>query len=190
MILQSPQSTQSHVNSIQRMLGQIECLIKSGMKSELEEKMVASLLSQLSERIKSNDETQKMRFKAIKDSQNVQFAELMYDKNDEIVKLQMQVNDLKKINSKDESVALKAEVSHLKQIIKERNNEIKRLTYKLVDVQSYTESLETSQRSNKKFGELQPDAEEIKKLFLCIKNALLSNQNILKLIHSKPNNSN
>lgn len=124
----------------------------------------------------------------MKDGQNVKFAEQFVGNKDEILKLELQVDELKKTlkeheKSKlcDEPLALKNEIAQLKDVIKNYNTEINNLTLKLVEAESYIEQLENGKRS----GELEPDEEAIKTHFKFIKRALLSNQNILKLIEAK-----
>lgn len=187
-ILLSSQSPHNQEDSTQCLLRQIGYLADDYVAGRKNAKTIHSLLSQLNDQITSNEQMHKLRFIAMKDGQNVKFSDRFGGRKDKILKLQLQIEDMKKtLNEQDksklcdESLALKNEITELKDIIKSRNTEISDLTYKLIDAESYIESLENGQRSS----ELKPDEEIIKNHFKFIRRALLSNQNILKLIEAK-----
>lgn len=174
----------------QRLLKQIEVYVKERVANHSDVQNIQNLLAQLSELIANSEQKYKRRIKSMKDIQDTSFAELFLEKNDEIKELQLNVEMLKRENSKeiaklkssDELIATKNELCRLKEILAERNNEVNQLSYKLIDAQSYIESLEKQKYAK---IEMNADDEDIRNDFKTLKKALMSSRTLLKLMQTK-----
>lgn len=172
------------------MLKQIEIYIQKYVANNNDVRNILNLLAQLSELIANTEQNYKRRLKSMKDIQDNSFAELFLEKNNEINELRLNVEMLKQENSKeiaklkssDELMATKNELSRLKEILAVRNNEVNQLTYKLIDAQSYIESLEKQKYAKIKMN---ADDEDIRNDFKTLKKALMSNRTLLKLMQTK-----
>ena len=175
---------------MQRLLKQIEIYVKERVSNHSDEQNIQNLLAQLSELIANSEQKYKRRIKSMKDIQDTSFAELFLEKNDEIKELQLNVEMLKRENSKeiaklkssDELMATKNELCRLKEILAVRNNEVNQLSYKLIDAQSYIESLEKQKYAK---IEMNADDEDIRNDFKTLKKALMSSRTLLKLMQTK-----
>ncbi|XP_055300446.1 uncharacterized protein LOC129567507 isoform X1 [Sitodiplosis mosellana] len=174
----------------QRLLKQIDNFINDTVTNNTDVHKIHVLLAQLSEVIATSEQQYKRRMKNMKDVQDNAFAELFLEKNSKITQLQLDIEVLKRENSKEiarvksseELMEAQNEVCHLKEIIAMRNNEINQLTYKLVDAQSYIESLE-----KEKYARIDVNADDadIRNHFKTLKKALMSNRTLLKLMQTK-----
>lgn len=175
----------------QRLLKQIGHIVKDTVSNDTDVQKIQVLLGQLKELIANSEQQYKRRMKNMKEIQDNAFAELFLEKNEQITKLQLDVEVLKRENAKgtekmkssDELMAAKNEICRLKEILSIRNTEMNQLTYKLVDAQSYIESLEKEKYGNIKINA--GDREEIINHFKTLKKALLSNRTLLKMMQSK-----
>lgn len=179
------------VDPTKRLLTQINELVEANVQNESDSQKIHILLVQLSEFITNAEQQYKRRMKNMKDIQDNAFAELFLEKNEQITKLHLEIEMMKRDNSKEiakvksseELMSTKTELCHLKEILSSRNNEINQLTYKLVDAQSYIESLE-----KEKYVKIEvhdDDEESIRNHFKTIKRALLSNRTLLKMMQSR-----
>lgn len=161
------------------------------VQNESDAHKIHVLLAQLSELITNAEQEYKRRMKNMKDVQDNAFAELFLEKTEQITQLQLGIEIIKRDNSKeiakvkssDELMSTKSEVCHLKEILSIRNNEINQLTYKLVDAQSYIESLEKENYAKSEICD--DDEESIRNHFKTVKKALLSNRTLLKMMQSR-----
>lgn len=179
---------------IQRILKQIENLSQKFVSDDVDAKDLRILLTQLHERISSNEQSFKRQMKTMKEAQDSSFAELFLEKNDEIRKLRLEVEALKKTKKtseesikqkfSDELLSAMNETARLREMLKNRSHEIDALTYKLVDTQSYIKVMEQNKQNL-------PDCENdelIQNHFKTIRRALLSNRNLLKIMQVKDMN--
>lgn len=172
------------------LLKQIEMYIKERVANNADVQHIQNLLAQLSELIANSEQKYKRRIKSMKEIQDSSFAELFLEKNDQIMELQLNIEMLKRENSKeiakikssDDLMATKSELCRLKEILAVRNNEVNQLTYKLIDAQSYIESLERQKYAN---IQVNADDEDIRNDFKTLKKALTSNRTLLKMMQTK-----
>lgn len=129
----------------------------------------------------------------MKAAQDSSFAQIFIDKNEELNKLRAEIenlNKLKKVHSpqlQSELSAAKDEVQRLDGIVKKQSGEINKLTYSLLEAQSYIESLEKTKNlpQTDESSELHPKMQQANEHFKTIKQALLANRNLLKAIQMK-----
>lgn len=176
--------------SIQALLKKIDSSIKNAVKDENEAKQIQKFVCQLSERIKVVEQHFKSEMKKMKDIQDTSFAEIFLEKNQIINKLQLKLETMKKKysgktskpNDSTELLTAMNEVSHLKDVVLQQNVQINELMHKLIDAQSYLETLEKEKYADKSIN---TDYEHIQNHIKIIKKSLLSNRNLLKLIEAK-----
>lgn len=175
----------------QRLIKQINYAVKEKITNDNDAQDILIPLLQLSELIANTEQQNKRRMKNMQESLDNSFGELFMEKNDQITQLQLSIEGMKRENSKEiekvksceDLMATKNEVARLKEIISMRSTEINQLTYKLIDAQSYIESLEKEKYAQIKINT--DDAEDIQHHFKTIKKALLSNRTLLKMIQTK-----
>lgn len=152
-----------------------------------------SLLNRLNSSITGFEQSYKKRFMEMKMAQDSSFAEIFIEKNEELTKLRSEIENLNKLKkvaspeSKGELSAVKDEVLRLNGIVKQQTGEIEKLKYKLLDAQSYIESLEKAKQFTQSFDltDLNPNVQLASEHFKTIKQALLANRNLLKAIQMK-----
>lgn len=167
------------------------------MLKEDERSHFRSLLNRLGKSIAGFEETYKKRFMDMKTAQDSSFAEISIEKNEELIKLRSEVKNLNKLKEaacsqlQSELSAAKDEVQSLNSIVQKQKDEINKLTYSLADAQSYIESLERAKQIAQTF-ERTASSEQHMQLanehFKTIKQALLANRNLLKVIQRKNSN--
>lgn len=175
------------------LLEQIKMFSEFSMLKEDERIHFQSLLSRLGNSITLFKQTYKKQFVEMKTAQDSSFAEIFIEKNEELTKLHSEIenlNKLKKVASpqlKGELSAAKNEVRRLNGIIQQQNDEINKLTCKLLDAQSYIEPLEKTTQFSQSLEstELNPNVQLANEHFKTIKEALLANRNLLKAIQLK-----
>lgn len=178
-------------------LEQIKLFSEFAMLKEDERSHFRSLLNRLGKSIAGFEETYKKRFMDMKTAQDSSFAEISIEKNEELIKLRSEVKNLNKLKEaacsqlQSELSAAKDEVQSLNSIVQKQKDEINKLTYSLADAQSYIESLERAKQIAQTF-ERTASSEQHMQLanehFKTIKQALLANRNLLKVIQRKNSN--
>lgn len=180
-----------HEEPAHRILKEVDFLTQKWVNDNVDSKKMRILLSQLHERISTIEQIYRNRITSMQSAQDNSFAELCLDKNEEITKLARELESLKLKKKKsdenitkkfsDELLLAKNDAAHLKELLKNRNDEIKDLTYKLIDSQSYANSLEKKKRLSTDCS----DEERILRNFKTIRQALSNDQNILKIMQAK-----
>lgn len=178
-------------------LEQIKLFSEFAMLKEDERSHFRSLLNRLGKSIAGFEETYKKRFMDMKTAQDSSFAEISIEKNEELIKLRSEVKNLNKLKEaacsqlQSELNAAKDEVQSLSGIVQKQKDEINKITYSLADAQSYIESLERAKQIAQTF-ERTASSEQHMQLanehFKTIKQALLANRNLLKVIQRKNSN--
>lgn len=178
-------------------LEQIKLFSEFAMLKEDERSHFRSLLNRLGKSIAGFEETYKKRFMDMKTAQDSSFAEISIEKNEELIKLRSEVKNLNKLKEtacsqlQSELSVAKDEVQSLSGIVQKQKDEINKITYSLADAQSYIESLERSKQIAQTF-ERTASSEQHMQLanehFKTIKQALLANRNLLKVIQRKNSN--
>lgn len=178
-------------------LEQIKLFSEFAMLKEDERSHFRSLLNRLGKSIAGFEETYKKRFMDMKTAQDSSFAEISIEKNEELIKLRSEVKNLNKLKEaacsqlQSELSAAKDEVQSLSGIVQKQKDEINKITYSLADAQSYIESLERAKQIAQTF-ERTASSEQHMQLanehFKTIKQALLANRNLLKVIQRKNSN--
>lgn len=178
-------------------LEQIKLFSEFAILKEDERSHFRSLLNRLGKSIAGFEETYKKRFMDMKTAQDSSFAEISIEKNEELIKLRSEVKNLNKLKEaacsqlQSELSAAKDEVQRLNSIVQKQKDEINKLTYSLADAQSYIESLERAKQIAQTF-ERTASSEQHMQLanehFKTIKQALLANRNLLKVIQRKNSN--
>lgn len=181
---------------VRSLLEQIKLFSEFSMLKDDERCHFQSLLNRLGNSITVFEQTYQKRLMEMKKAQDSSFAEIFIEKNEELTKLRLEIenlNKLKKVASpppqvnKCELNAAKDELQRLKGVVQKQNDEIDKLTYKLLDAQSYIESLEKTKQltESNELAELPPNMQMANEHFKTIKQALLANRNLLKVIQMK-----
>lgn len=179
---------------VRSLLEQIKMFSEFAMLKSDERDHFQSLLNRLANAMAIFEQAYKKQFAEMKEAQDSSFAQIFIEKNDELIKLRSEMENLNKLKKvggslelKDELSAAKMEVRRLNGIVQQRNDEINRLTYKLLDAQSCIESLEKSEKLSQvtEWSELHANAQLASEHFKTIKQALLANRNLLKTIQLK-----
>lgn len=175
------------------LLDQIKLFSEFSMLKEDERIHFQTLLNRLANSITALEQTYKKQFMEMKTAQDSSFAEIFIEKNEELTKLRAEIenlNKLKKVASpqlKSELSAANDKVKRLKDIVQQQNDEIIMLKYKLVNAQSYIESLEKTKQFSQSLDltKLNPNIQLASEHFKTIREALLANRNLLKTIELK-----
>lgn len=169
--------------TIQQMLKQIEKLTQN---YDCKERMKI-LVTELKDRIETSERLLKTKIQMLKKSQNTLFAEIMLEKNDEVTKLQTEVNRLKsnlmqssQPTSAEELLCAKNEVFRLKEALKKRNDELRQMTIKSIEAETQIAFLEKQKLQTK-----MPSDTNIRTHFKTIRKELLSNRNFLKFMQMR-----
>ncbi|XP_031624948.1 uncharacterized protein LOC116341792 [Contarinia nasturtii] len=162
--------------------------IQENVSDKIAMQKMKILLTQLNERIVLAGQMYKHQMKKMKDIQDTSFAELFMEKNEQITKLQIETEELKKeneFNSKAsrELLMAKTELSRLKEILTQRDEEIYQLNYKSICARSQIELLQTEK--NAKSQHFNANEKEIEHHFRTLKKILTSNRDLLKLLKLK-----
>lgn len=136
------------------------------------------------DRIASIEQHYKGKIKEMVRAQNSSFADLLIDKREEIEKLRLEAKELKS-NLKEatkHNEMFKEEVLHLNSALRRKNDEINHLTYELIEAETYIESIESKKTfSNHAIS----SAEDIKHHFKIIRMALLTGENMRRILQAK-----
>lgn len=174
----------------QSLLKELVSLVQITSRNDSDGKRIQTLAEQLNEGITASKQKYKNRIKAMKVVQDTSFAELLFDRNDEMNKLRLEIeelkSDLKETSSKPKNAepikAAKDDTQYLRKMLQQRNDEINDLTFKLIDAQTQISFLEKEKFSDEPAHLC---LETVKDHFKIIKEALRFNQTMRQMIQSK-----
>lgn len=170
-------------NATYQLFKKIEKLTRNSYNEQHSE-MIQMLLGKLKERIEMLDHQHKSKIKSMQKSQENMYGKLLWQKNDEVTKLQTEIDQLKS-NLKRASVPKSSnerDVIRLKEELKKRNEEMRQMTYKLIDAKTQISLLEKNKQPSKQSD---INGQNVKVHFKTIERALLSNGNFMKVIQQK-----
>lgn len=177
------------IESPQNLLKEIESLVQITSRSDNDGQRIQMLVGQLNEKITVSEQKYKNRIKTMKAVQDTSFADLLFDRNEEMNKLRSEIEELKsqlKETSKPKYAeaieAIKDEASTLRKMVEQRDKEINDLTFKLVDAKAQISFLEKENCSDKPADMC---VETVKDHFKIIKEALQFTQTMRQMIQSK-----
>lgn len=183
----------SKFESTQSLLQQIESLTQITSKNEGDCKKVQTLVSQLNDEIIASERSYKSQIKDMKRAQDSSFADLFYDKNEEIKKLQSEIEELKsslrvaKAPAFSEAVQMaRDEMEHYGKKLRQKNDDIKKLMNKLAEAKACIDSLEKEKSSTKLVN---PCVDSIKEHFKIIRKALQSNKKMVQMMQTEKHSS-
>lgn len=166
------------------LLNQIDEMLKIDARDENESLKIKRLVVKMYDRIASIEQHYKGKIKEMVRAQNSSFADLLIDKREEIEKLRLEAKELKS-NLKEatkHNEMFKEEVLHLNSALRRKNDEINHLTYELIEAETYIESIESKKTfSNHAIS----SAEDIKHHFKIIRMALLTGENMRRILQAK-----
>lgn len=162
----------------------IEKLTRNNNYNEQHSEMIQMLLGKLKERIEMLDEQHKRKIKSMQKSQENMYSKLLWQKNDEVNKLQTEIAQLKSSLERASipKSSTERDLKRLKEELKKRNEEIHKMTYKLIDAKTEISLLEKNKQPSK---QTDINGQNVKDHFKTIERALLSHGNLMKLIQQK-----
>lgn len=172
---------------------QISMFAEFSMPREDERAHFQSLLGRLSKSIATLEQNYMNRLKEMEAKHDSSFSEIFIQKNEEIVKLRLEIDNLsrlKKVTSprkQDELSEAKEEIQRLNGIVQQQKDEINQLLYKVLDAQTFIESLEKANQMSQSIDipELHQNIQLANEHFKIIKQALLANRRLFKAIQLK-----
>lgn len=175
------------IESPQNLLKEIESLVQITSRSDNDGERIQMLVGQLKKKITVSEQKYKNRIKTMKAVQDTSFADLLFDRNEEMNKLRSEIEELKsqlKETSKHAEAieAIKDEASTLRKMVEQRDKEINDLTFKLIDAKAQISFLEKENFSDKPADMC---VETVKDHFKIIKEALQFTQTMRQMIQSK-----
>lgn len=147
------------------------------------------LVNQLKEKIRLYEQNQTNSMSVMKTVHDSPINDLMIDNNEEIKKLRLENEKLKNdlnfevTKYSDAITSAKDESKRLRELLKQKNDEINQLTYKMIDAQTYISLLEKEKHSMNE--PVHSSMMAIKDHFKIIKKALLANKSMYQMIQSK-----
>lgn len=176
--------------STHSLLEQIGSLTQITSSNEDECKKVQTLVSQLNDKIVESEKSFKNQIKSMKLAQESSFADLLYDKNEEVRKLQSEIGELKSSLKAAKAPAFsesaRDEIERFGKKLRQKNDEIKKLMYQLAEAKSYIHSLEKEKHMTEPVN---PSVDSMKEHIKIIKKSLLSNRKMLHLMQTKKHSS-
>lgn len=176
-------------DGVAKLLKDIDYVVQKNVSDEIVVNNIQNCLNQLWQETKAGENKYKCQIKELKDYHDTGFADLFMEKNDEITKLKLTVEKMKKLSIKsfeakqsNELLAAKQEVSRLKEMLAHQNNTVNELTKELIEVRANVELLEKEKCTEEP---LDVDDGDIRKHIQIIKKSLMCNRNLLNLIESK-----
>lgn len=179
-----PKDPLTQENATLQLFKKIEKLTRNNSYNEQHSEMIQMLLGKLKERIEMLDHQHKSKIKSMQKSQENMYGKLLWQKNDEVTKLQTEIDQLKS-NLKRASIPKSSnerDVIRLKEELKKRNEEMRQMTYKLIDAKTQISLLEKNKQPSKQSD---INSQNVKVHFKTIERALLSNGNFMKMIQQK-----
>lgn len=174
----------------EKVLNQIQTLTARAVGNQIDAKRIHELMQQLKEQLSTTAEIHKNRSEEIRQQHESTFNELLNEKNAEIVKLELQVEEIsEKLKGrhnelKNESLLMKKQLNQLNEILKVKSSQVDRLKEALIDAQNHIETLEIQkQRALDAASPMEAgQEEEVDDHFEIISKALRSNKKIMKMI--------
>lgn len=175
----------------EKMLNQIQTLTARAIGNQMDAKRIRELMQQLKDQLNITAEIHKSRTEEVRQEQESTFNELLKEKNGEIVKLELQVEELsdklkgRQEELKSESLMLKKELHQLKAILKVKSSQVDRLKEVLIDAQHHIETLEIQKERALDAAstmETIQEEEEMDEHLEVISKALRSNKKLMKMI--------
>lgn len=172
------------------MLNQIQTLTARAVGNQKDAKRIRELMQQLKEQLTTTAEIHKNRSDEVRSQQEAAFNELLNEKNAEILKLELQVEELSdKLKGrhdelKSESLMLKKELHQLKAILNVKNSQNNSLKEALIDAQHNIETLEIQkERALDAAAPIEAvQDEEMNEHLEILSKALRSNKKLIKMI--------
>lgn len=177
----------------EKMLNQIQTLTARAVGNQMDAKRIRELMQQLKEQLTTTAEIHKNRTEEVRQQQECTFNELLNEKNADIVKLELQVEELsdklkrRHDELKSESLMMKKELHQLKEVLNIKSTQIDRLKDALIDAQHMIETLEIQKERALDAAspmEIVPleNVDEVDEHVEIISKALRSNNRIMKII--------